>query len=385
MLKGHKTKIKYLEQLRDSILKISTIEISVEDEQSASLVFETINARGQELETHEILKNYLFMYEKPIRGAYSAKNKWDSIILNVDNGKNTSLPKFISQYCTFVFGKARRGEIFKKFKYGTPRDKVNERINHLLDSSEIYKNIICCNDDHYSKKLNYLLSCFSEMGISIIRPLLMSLLWALKRNDITEDKLCKYLVKIKNFFSIFVCICEKKTNELEDQIYEYSYKLNKEFAEDILENLIAYFESKKPEYNVFLGNFSTFSFSKYPDKYENVKINKQKCKYILKEYELYLQQNDDFVISSFSIEHVKDDCNGGKACLIGNLIPLPKKKNNNLSGKSMNEKVKIYEKSCYMSTQKISKHASILTWNDENIQSRTNFMAKEFYEKIWKI
>ena len=78
-IKLNKKKINYLEQLRDSILQVSSIEISVEDPKTASLVFETINARGQELETHELIKNYLFMYDKPIRGISTASNRWESI------------------------------------------------------------------------------------------------------------------------------------------------------------------------------------------------------------------------------------------------------------------------------------------------------------------
>ena len=72
------------------------------------------------------------------------------------------------------------------------------------------------------------------------------------------------------------------------------------------------------------------------------KINKQKCQYILREYELNLQENDDNVVSSFSIEHIKDDCTGGNACVIGNLVPLTKAKNNNLSGKPLSQKKETY-------------------------------------------
>lgn len=383
--KGNSRKIKYLEQLRESILQISAIEISVEDPKTASLVFETINARGQELEMHELIKNYLFMYDKPIRGVSLAKQKWETIVENVDKGKNTSLPKFIAQYCTFAFGKTAKKEIFNVFKANTPRNEAVKRLNNLQEVSYIYNSIVNANNEKYSKRINYLLTCFSNMGISIIRPLLLSVFIAYKKEEITDNKLCNYLTQIKNFLSIFVCICEKKTNEIEELIYDYSHKLCLLYSNNLIEEFINILKSKLPDRNTFTKSFSAFSYSKYPDKYPDAKINKQKCQYILKEFELSLQENDDYIISSFSIEHVKDDSLGGQACNIGNLVPLPKKKNYNLNGKSTSEKKLIYKSSCYLSTQKIALNPNIDMWDDESILNRADHLAQSFYDKIWKV
>lgn len=387
-LKSVKTqhrKIKYLESLRDALLKVSVIEIAVEDSQSASLVFETINARGQELEAHELIKNYLYMYEKAIRGVKVAPKKWEQVIQNVDNAKNSSITKFITHYSTCFFGKTSKNDIFTIFKSNTPREKVNDRIESLLSFSIIYKSIVNCNNAEYGKKINYLFQCYADMKISIIRPLLMSLLFAFNEGKITETKLVRYLISLKNFLSVFVCVLERKTNEIEDKIYEYSHKLTTSFSDEKLQELFAFFKSKLTSIDKqsFIDAFSNFAFSKYPDKYNNVKMNKQKCQYILREFELYLQKNDDNIISSFSIEHIKDDCLGGNACFIGNLIPLPKSKNNNLSGKTILQKKEIYKKSCYLSSQKVAENPNIDSWNDDAIINRSEYMAIEFFNNVW--
>lgn len=386
-IKSENRKIKYLENLRDSLLKVSVIEIAVEDSQSASLVFETINARGQELETHELIKNYLYMYEKAVRGVKVAPKKWEQILANVDSAKNSSITKFIAQYSTCIFGKTHKRDIFSVFKNNTPREKVNDRIENLLKFSNIYNNIVNCNSSKYGNKINYLLQCYKDMKISIIRPLLMSLLCAFDEGKITETKLIKYLTLLKNFLSIFVCVLEKKTNEIEDKIYEYAYSLTASFSDEKIQELFMFFKSKVTtiDEQSFIDAFSSLAFSKYPEKYNNVKMNKQKCQYILREFELYLQKNDDNTISSFSIEHVKDDCLGGSACFIGNLIPLPKSKNNNLSGKTILQKKTIYQKSCYLSSQKIAENSNIDSWDDHAILNRTKHMAKEFYNNVWKV
>lgn len=384
--KSDKSKIKYLETLREAVLKILVIEISVEDEKSASLVFETINARGQELETHELIKNYLFTYEKKIKGATVAKQIWDKITENTDSRKSSSLSRFISHYSTTVFGKTADKEIFSVFKKSTPRHQVNSRISHMLEASEIYKNIVLCHCTNYSNKTNYLLKCFSEMGIVIIRPFLLSLFLAHRNGVLDEKKLSGYLETLKNFFSIFVCVCERKTNEIEPLLYEYSYKLYRQFSEETVNELLNILKSKIVSESAFTEAFSTLAFTKHKDLYPNVKkFNKQKCQYVLKEFEMYLQQNDDYIITEFSIEHIKDDCLGEKACFIGNMIPLPKGKNNKLSGKDYLVKQKAYKNSCYLSARKLSENPHLPIWDDGKIDNRTTHLASEFYKNIWKI
>ena len=215
----------------------------------------------------------------------------------------------------------------------------------------------------------------------------MGLLFLYKNNKISETKLLKSMTLIKNFFSIFVCILERKTNELEDKIYEYAHKITEKEDGNLIDELITFLKVKYSNIaeDEFSQAFCKFSYSKFPDEYCDFKINKQKCQYILREYELNLQENDDNVVSSFSIEHIKDDCTGGNACVIGNLVPLTKAKNNNLSGKPLSQKKETYATSCFLSTRKVTENPNFDNWDDAAIVNRTQHMAKEFYEKIWKL
>lgn len=383
-------RVKCLEDLRDSLLKIAVIEIIVEDEKSASLVFETINARGQTLELHELIKNYLYMYEKTIKGKSFAKDKWETILANVNGIKGSTINKFILQYSTFEFGKHKQNEIFDVFKENTPKNKANERLFHLLECSEIYKNIVMANNEIYDKKINYLLNSFVEMDVSIIRPLLLSLLMAYKKNSIDTNSLIRFLTQLKNFFAVFVCIGEMKTNEVEKLIYEYAYDLNKNFNISRCNEFFSILKDKITGlmgFEKFQNSFIKFGFTNHKELYDKFefKSNKKKCQFILKEYELYTQNNDDYVISSFSIEHIKDDCDGGYACFIGNLTPLQKKLNNKLKDKSMQDKIKKYNESCFMTTKKLCENPNMANWNDDAIKNRNEELAKIFYKQIWHI
>lgn len=374
-----------LTKLRDAILKISIVKIQVTDMRSASLAFETINARGQSLEVQDLIKNYLFMYERMIGGLSVFEQKWEKIVETIENCKDPSLPRFFTHYCTCFFGKNKQGDIYEAYKINTPRDKVTDRIKSIGEISKIYTYIVNGSDGiKQHKELNYYLTCLNEMGISILRPVLISVLLAFQNNKIDYVALCKSMCRIVKFFSVYVCICGIKTNTLEELIYVNALELQKDFSVDKLNNFLNSLEEKRPNLNDFIVSFTHLAYAKHKELYTNVAMNKKKVKYILREYEMYLQDNGNYSVSDFSIEHIKDDKNGGKACYIGNLIILPPRKNNKLSGKSMSEKQKVYEKSSFSLTRKFSQHSQIMSWDDANIQKRSEALAKEFYNIIWK-
>ena len=72
----------------------------------------------------------------------------------------------------------------------------------------------------------------------------MGLLFLYNNNKISETKLLKSLTLIKNFFSIFVCILERKTNELEDKIYEYAHEIMEKGDGALIDELITFLKGK---------------------------------------------------------------------------------------------------------------------------------------------
>lgn len=382
-------KLEILENLRDIILKISIVKIQVEDSQTASLVFETINARGQTLEVQDLIKNYLFMYEAPVGGRNLFETKWETIISIIASCKDASMSRFCTHYCTTFFGKRKRGDIYKAYKENTPRDKVLERINSIEEVANIYKHIVDGKDNNIAhKELNHYLDCLNRLGVSILRPFLIALLSAYKHNKIDYKTLCNELKKVTAFFSIYVGVCSIKTNTIEDLIYKAAEELNKNFSVAALKIFVSKLIAKKPTYEVFNKSFIKIAFSNHKNLYSDVVINKGKAQYILYIYELFKQNNEDFSVATFSIEHIKDDETGGNACYIGNLVPLPPRKNSNLAGKSYSDKILAYKASCFSSTRSFAtsyNHDTQNSWEDEDIITRGNNLAKEFYNTIWKI
>ena len=83
---------------------------------------------------------------------------------------------------------------------------------------------------------------------------------------------------------------------------------------------------------------------------------------------------------NFTIEHILDDSSDPiKNGQIGNLLPLENSKNSKCNGKSLEEKLLIYEDSIYKTTRSFSKRFKEKEF-DPSV--RTNYLASLFYKEI---
>ncbi len=86
------------------------IQINVEDELNAYTVFETLNARGIELSSTDLLKNYLFSLFQGQVDLKEAQRQWRRIISTVQMEK---FPEFLRYYLSLKQSRVRRGRLFK--------------------------------------------------------------------------------------------------------------------------------------------------------------------------------------------------------------------------------------------------------------------------------
>ena len=61
---GNKEKSKWLTKTRDVILELNIILITLDNEDDAYLIFETLNTRGKDLELSDLVKNLFTSYSK---------------------------------------------------------------------------------------------------------------------------------------------------------------------------------------------------------------------------------------------------------------------------------------------------------------------------------
>jgi hypothetical protein len=111
--------LKLAELLSEVVARqLTFILITVEDEINAYTVFETLNARGLELTTTDLLKNYLFSRMHNASDLEALQRRWQRLVSTV---RQDRFGEFLRYHYLTRFRKIRSGKLFKMV-----RDEVKE-------------------------------------------------------------------------------------------------------------------------------------------------------------------------------------------------------------------------------------------------------------------
>lgn len=358
--------------------KLLFIQINVEDELNAYTVFETLNARGIELSSTDLLKNYLFSLFQTTADLNEAQRQWKRIISTV---QMENFPEFLRYYLSLTLSRVRRGRLFKltRNSVGTAQQAFN-----LLDQLEEYSSLFVAlsnpNDEFWydiPDNIEYVRE-LQIFGVSQAYPTLLAAYNRFSPGDFTR------LLKLVCILSFrYTVVSSLNPNELEKIYNQLAIKIfNREIENprQVFENLRSVYVSDEK----FLQNFSFLSVSTRGRK-------KKLAKYILYKLECDAAKRpiDE---DGFSIEHIlpespSDDWRGNFTDIqidemvyrIGNLTPLEPKKNRRIGNEDYSTKREEYQESIYSLTKKILAEE----WTPDNIATRQNRLAKRAVY-IWK-
>lgn len=110
--------------------KLIFIRVDVEDEFSAYALFETLNARGVELSSTDLLKNYLFSLLCGPDDLYRGQRQWKRII---DTVRMENFPDLLHCHLTLENPRVRRSRLFKTVRSTI---KTTQEVFELLDELE---------------------------------------------------------------------------------------------------------------------------------------------------------------------------------------------------------------------------------------------------------
>lgn len=120
---------KRLEAIRNSLLALKMIYVEVDNEDDAYVIFETLNTRGKDLTSADLLKNYLakLLRQKNVQNDLLSLS-WQTIRTNIDkiDLADVSIETFVYHYWLATKEFTTEREIFKKAKLSL---KTKEDLN----------------------------------------------------------------------------------------------------------------------------------------------------------------------------------------------------------------------------------------------------------------
>lgn len=123
------------------------ILITVDDELNAYTVFETLNARGLELTTTDLLKNYLFSRVRVAADLEALQRRWRWLIATVEQER---FPEFLRYHLLCELPRVRSQRLFKLIR---DRTKTSGDVFSLLDEleprAELFAALLDPNHSHW--------------------------------------------------------------------------------------------------------------------------------------------------------------------------------------------------------------------------------------------
>lgn len=379
-LDGQENKNEALLKIRNTILSINLIKIVANSDEDSYTIFEILNARGQELEDFELLKNYIMRFIVPIESRDEAKTKWESI----ENLLGTNLKTFIKHYAKHKFSNSKEKSAYRVIQKSTRGKNINELLDDLVLKASYYEKFVSPRDkgDNSNCTTNEarIFRFFKTKRAQQYRPILLSVMHQKDLGNIDENKYNEFLNYLYNFFVCFTIIGKSKSNRLEDVINKYSEILENHFSNTNMNEFAKKLKDRIPSQDWFNNTFKNVGYSNHVDVYKGEE-NKETTKLVLKLIEEYISQST--ITDDFTIEHILPDSeNSEENCQIGNLIPLEENLNNKCKDKSIKDKFPLYDKSKFSSARGIKSRYSNKEFNAE---SRTEYLSKLVYNNILEL
>ncbi|MDF1831176.1 MAG: DUF262 domain-containing HNH endonuclease family protein [Porticoccaceae bacterium] len=387
----NQSKIDKLIKLRDAVLNLNLIFITLDNEDDAYLIFETLNTRGKDLALTDLVKNHFSKHLKSRGTVDHARLKWESMLDTIHNSSSDiASDNFIYHFWSSRYEAVPLKKLFPKIKKEVTRAKAKEYLSSLVSDSKIYRSIHestyewSKNESEASDSL-YALQMFK---LSQPTPATMSLVRAYREDKIKYRKLRDTLSAIEKFHFVFTAITSSRSSGGISAMYSsFAIKLfeskDSQEASNLIQEFVEKLRDKRPSLEEFKVAFKEVVYTNSNSKRKNL------VRYILEKFSLHYSYKYPVDFDELTIEHLSPQKNIGQdgwaessiGCL-GNLIFLDQKVNGEIDTKGFLEKKTILTEKGYSLPEFI---LNANEWNPECVYKHAEEMAEIAYSEIWRI
>ena len=355
--------------------------ITVTDELNAFKVFETLNARGVQLSSSDLLKNYIFSVANTNDLHQTKLDELENIWAEIaDILKDSQISDYLRFYWNSTHKTIRKNQLYKTIRneIKTPEEAFS-LLRDMRKKADIYIALRSPDDELWraQPEVSTNLGLLKLFNVIQPIPLLMS-----SYSNLSERDFSSLLTKIVIISFRYNVICGKNPNELENVYNKVALDINKTKSYKT-EDLKAGIYVTDAEFE------QTFAYKEFVYSSRNNQI----AKYILGKIEKF-ESGASIDISSSTLEHIlpdnpNEEWNWDDVKIqqfhyrLGNMTLLEAGKNRDLGNVSFSEKKAVYKKSTVPMTVEIG-NSDLEEWTENCIDTRQKKMANEA-KGIWKI
>ncbi|WP_054850766.1 DUF262 domain-containing protein [Olleya sp. ITB9] len=393
-LKFRKEPFKYIDLLkiiRDQLLDCKTIFITVKDKKQAEKIFETLNAKGKDLETIDLIKNKIFEILSDEHPTDFAKENWKTIKTTLrEREYGVNISTFFRHFWISKYEFLTERKIYESFQKNVTQTKKEYKsfINELIKVSEYYSKIISPNQldwkEQEGKDIYYSLVALNTFRVTQHRPLFLTLFTLYDKKLININVLRETINKIEKFHFLFTAISSQRASGLESLYSKHSRSLrkltDKGKIKDNLKDLFEKLKTKTPDIEIYKTNFFKLRFT------NKITRDKKLIQYIFSTLENNTKETDELKVYNITLEHIESQKNNELwVSQMGNLLPLDGKINSKIGNIGFDKKIEKFKKSELKTVKEFCiKYDTEKSWDKTIAENRTNELSEITYE-LWKI
>jgi len=378
-----------LDELRDTLLSLKLIHVELDSEDDAYQVFETLNTRGKDLATADLIKNHLarFLREKN-SNSDDVKVRWSVLSDNIKeiSIEGIDLDGFLYHYWLATNTVTQKRDIFKAVRTAIKtKIAAKKLLDELVAFSEVYRDLHEVNLRKWrTDELEIKSSVESIIKFRVRHPLPL-MMTALRKYDsktLSKAELLRIFQIIELFTFVNTSLMNARSSGGVAQMYASHAKALSGVSEPIRrQKVISEFAdklaSKLPEKSVFKAKFEAL---KYSDKFSTQKRDVQ---YVTTKLFALMFPAVAINPAEMSIEHIEPQSSKSltdtEVASIGNLWFLKTAFNNELGNSSASIKLKRYRGSQLPCDDTLLNASN---WTAVEIGRRTTELADKFWAVV---
>lgn len=380
----------WLSKVRDTVFDLNVILVTLDNEDDAYLIFETLNTRGKDLALVDLLRNHFAKFLKPTSEVDQATHKWRHVLDTIKNSPVQLDPDtFIVHSWQSRYDFVTKAKVFQKAKERIVKTSAKSHLDRFVTDSDQWRSIF---DTEYlwskaEKDVARSLSALRLFKVVQPAPGILSLIRAYKDEIIKYRTLRNTLINIEKFHFSFNAITSSRSSGGISGMYSAFGRLifnarDSNEASIAISDLIQKLRDREVSESEFHVGFEQVIYTKKNPSQKSL------VQYILKKVAIH--QNQPFVgeTDDLTIEHLlpqsaaKNDKEEALIGEIGNLMLIDAETNGMLSTNKFSDKRKILLDRGYKLPLPLMEADEI---SEEVIRNNTSRISELAWNTIWKV
>ena len=384
-------KVDKLRSIREQILHLTCVLVVLESEDDAYVIFETLNTRGKDLMLIDLVRTYLTkMIPKTVSDFDQPKEKLDDIRQSFDESSaDIDADSFMLHFWLSNYDFAAKKNIYKELKRSVRRPDARGFLKGLVEDARRYRQLSEPDFRKWKKsedRMRSSLEAFNLFRIQQSTPFSLSILRAYDHGKVKIATASSSLEMVENFHFCFTAVTSQRSSGGISQMYalharQVSDAKNSQECANAINDLKTKLRQKVPPFEEFLAGFRELRAS------ERFSSQKKLVSYMLHKLFKY---RESVVVERhlMTLEHLAPQ--SGSSGLseevlakVGNLTWVPDSMQNALGKKSMADKLEILTAGNIWVDDGLAGASE--TWGPEEIEARTEKLARIAYEEVWTV